>query len=63
MQLSQREFQVLRGICEGSTNKDIAHELQLTEVTVKMYVRSVCTKLKASNRTQAAIIALSSGMV
>lgn len=63
VQLSQREFQVLRGICEGSTNKDIAHELQLTEVTVKMYVRSVCTKLKASNRTQAAIIALSSGMV
>lgn len=63
VQLSQRELQVLRGICEGSTNKDIAHELQLTEVTVKMYVRSVCTKLKANNRTQAAIIALSSGMV
>lgn len=63
VQLSQREFQVLRGICEGATNKDIAHELQLTEVTVKMYVRSVCTKLKANNRTQAAIIALSSGMV
>lgn len=63
VQLSQREFQVLRGICEGATNKDIAHDLQLTEVTVKMYVRSVCTKLKANNRTQAAIIALSSGMV
>lgn len=63
VQLSQRELQVLRGICEGATNKDIAHELQLTEVTVKMYVRSVCTKLKANNRTQAAIIALSSGMV
>ncbi len=63
VQLSQREFQVLRGICEGATNKDIAQDLQLTEVTVKMYVRSVCTKLKANNRTQAAIIALSSGMV
>lgn len=63
VQLSQHEFQVLRGICEGATNKDIAHDLQLTEVTVKMYVRSVCTKLKANNRTQAAIIALSSGMV
>lgn len=63
VQLSQRELQVLRGICEGATNKDIAHELELTEVTVKMYVRSVCTKLKANNRTQAAIIALSSGMV
>lgn len=62
VQLSQREMQVLRGICEGATNKNIAHDLQLTEVTVKMYVRSVCTKLKANNRTQAAIIALSSGM-
>lgn len=63
IQLSQREHQVLRGICDGATNKDIAAELQLTEVTVKMYVRSVCTKLRAANRTQAAIIALSTGIV
>jgi DNA-binding NarL/FixJ family response regulator len=54
---------VLRGICDGQTNKDIAQELNLTEVTVKMYVRSVFTKLKATNRTQAAIIGLSTGMV
>lgn len=63
VQLSSREHQVLRGICAGQTNKDIAQDLNLTEVTVKMYVRSVCTKLKASNRTQAAIIALSTGIV
>ena len=63
MQLSQRERQVLRGICEGATNKDIAQTLSLTEVTVKMYVRAVCAKLRASNRTQAAIIALSTGIV
>lgn len=63
VQLSQREHQVLRGICDGATNKDIAADLQLTEVTVKMYVRSVCTKLRAANRTQAAIIALSTGIV
>ena len=62
-QLSQRERQVLRGICEGATNKDIAQSLALTEVTVKMYVRAVCAKLRASNRTQAAIIALSTGIV
>jgi DNA-binding NarL/FixJ family response regulator len=63
VQLSSREHQVLRGICDGQTNKDIAQELNLTEVTVKMYVRSVFTKLKATNRTQAAIIGLSTGMV
>lgn len=62
-QLSQRERQVLRGICNGATNKDIAQSLSLTEVTVKMYVRSVCSKLRAANRTQAAIIALSTGIV
>lgn len=63
VQMSSRELQVLRGICEGQTNKDIAADLSLTEVTVKMYVRSVCTKLKASNRTQAAITALATGIV
>lgn len=63
VQLSNRELQVLRGICDGRTNKDIAADLSLTEVTVKMYVRSVCTKLKASNRTQAAITALATGIV
>lgn len=62
-QLSQRERQVLRGICNGSTNRDIADSLSLTEVTVKMYVRSLCAKLGAQNRTQAAIIALSTGIV
>ena len=62
-QLSQRERQVLRGICEGATNKDIAQSLALTAVTVKMYVRAVCAKLRAANRTQAAIIALSTGIV
>lgn len=63
IQLSNRELQVLRGICDGRTNKDIAADLSLTEVTVKMYVRSVCTKLKAANRTQAAITALATGIV
>lgn len=62
-QLSQRERQVLRGICDGSTNREIAESLSLTEVTVKMYVRSLCAKLGAQNRTQAAIIALSTGIV
>lgn len=62
-QLSLRERQVLRGICDGATNKDIAQSLGLTEVTVKMYVRGVCAKLEAANRTQAAIIALSTGIV
>lgn len=61
--LSNRELEILRRICRGQKNKDIAAELDLTEVTVKAYVRSLCTKLNASNRTQAATMALASGIV
>jgi two-component system, NarL family, nitrate/nitrite response regulator NarL len=61
--LTPREYEVLKCICAGNTNRDIADQLRLTEVTVKMHVRSVCAKLDAGNRTQAAITALTTGMV
>lgn len=56
-ELSPREMEVLRAIRAGRMNKEIAAEMGLSEVTVKMHVRSLCTKLKARNRTQAAMIA------
>lgn len=56
-QFSQRELSVLRGICDGKPNKVIAAELGLQEVTVKVHVKSICTKLEARNRTHAAMIA------
>jgi len=61
--LTRREEQVLRQLCEGSTNRDIAGGLGLTEVAVKMHVRTLCAKLGAANRTQAAIIGMQSGLV
>jgi len=51
------EMQVLMHLCEGRPNKEIAHALGLTEVSVKMHVKSICGKLGASNRTQAVIAA------
>ena len=42
---------------QGASNKEIARELGLQEVTVKLHVRGVCRKLGAKNRTQAAMIA------
>ncbi len=51
------ELDVLIHLCEGRPNKAIAHALGLTEVTVKMHVKSICGKLGAANRTQAVIIA------
>lgn len=55
--LTPKERAVLRGIRSGWMNKQIAHQMGLSEVTVKMHVRSICRKLNARNRTHAAIIA------
>lgn len=55
--LTERETEVLRGICEAKSNKEIARDLDLQEVTIKLHVKTLCRKLEAKNRTQAAMIA------
>lgn len=55
--LTSRERDVLRGICAGKSNKEIALDLDLQEVTVKLHVKTLCRKLNARNRTHAAMIA------
>lgn len=57
-ELTDIELGVLRMLCAGMSNKEIANEIDKTEVLVKMYMRGICRKLGAKNRTQAAIIAL-----
>ena len=61
-QLSGREMQVLEGLCRGLSNKEIARELDLQEVTVKLHVKTLSRKLEARNRTQAAMIARDAGL-
>ena len=61
--LSGREREVLIGICSGKSNKEIARDLELQEVTVKMHVRSLTSKMEAKNRTHAAMIARDSLIV
>ena len=61
--LSEREQQVLGGLCRGLANKEIARELDLQEVTIKLHVKTLCRKLDAKNRTHAAMIAKESGFV
>ncbi len=51
---SPRECEVLDYIHLGYQNKQIAYELDLSESTVKVHVRSILKKLGATNRTQAA---------
>ncbi|MEL6609263.1 MAG: response regulator transcription factor [Pseudomonadota bacterium] len=60
--LSQREMQVLAGLCQGQSNKEIARDLDLQEVTIKLHVKTLCRKLDAKNRTQAAMIAKEAGL-
>lgn len=61
--LTERERQVIDGICQGLSNKEIARDLDLQEVTVKLHVKTACRKLGARNRTQAAMIAKDEGLV
>lgn len=61
--LSERERQVLGGLCQGLSNKEIARELDLQEVTIKLHVKTLCRKLEAKNRTHAAMIGKEAGIV
>jgi DNA-binding NarL/FixJ family response regulator len=49
-----RESEVLARLRLGKPNKIIAHELKITENTVKVFVRQILMKLHASNRTEVA---------
>ena len=50
--LTSREDDVLGALLDGKPNKVIAHELRISESTVKVHIRSIMRKLKATNRTQ-----------
>jgi DNA-binding NarL/FixJ family response regulator len=60
--LSVRELQVLGGLCQGLANKEIARDLELQEVTIKLHVKTLCRKLNAKNRTHAAMMAKEAGL-
>ncbi|MGR3636413.1 MAG: response regulator transcription factor [Shimia sp.] len=59
--LTERECETLRGICEGKSNKEIGRDLGLQEVTIKLHVKNILSKLGAKNRTQAALRAREDG--
>jgi two-component system, NarL family, response regulator LiaR len=61
--LTERETETLRLIARGMSNKEIAEELSVSEVTVKTHVSSILSKLNLQSRTQAALFALKEGLV
>lgn len=61
--LRARELEVLELIVRGRTNREIAESLGITEGTVKWHVNIILGRLQVSDRTQAAVAALSRGIV
>ena len=61
--LTPAEVRVLRLIAEGNANKEIAAQLSTSEDTVKGQVRNILSKLRAKDRTHAAMIGLKRGII
>ncbi|ABY31956.1 response regulator transcription factor [Methylorubrum extorquens] len=61
--LSSREVSILERLALGEPNKAIARNLNLAEATVKVLVKTVLRKARVKNRTQAAVWAMSRGIV
>lgn len=53
---TQRQLDVLQLMRQGMANKSIAHELTMSQSTVKVHVSAIMQKLKATNRTQAVFL-------
>ncbi|MDD5037732.1 MAG: response regulator transcription factor [Dehalococcoidales bacterium] len=61
--LSPREREVLQLVAQGSTNKEIADALFISENTVKTHLKSIMETLHMANRSQAAAYAVKKGLV
>jgi DNA-binding NarL/FixJ family response regulator len=59
--LTAREREVLAGIADGKSNREIARSLRVSEKTVKAHVSAVLAKLGVQDRTQAAVYAVRHG--
>jgi DNA-binding NarL/FixJ family response regulator len=61
--LTDRELELLRLVARGLSNKEIAHALELAESTIKNRLSILFEKLNVKDRTQAAIYAMSHGLI
>lgn len=61
--VTPREHDVLALVAEGLTNKEIGSRLSISEDTVKKHVQNIIWKLRAADRTQAAITAFRMGLL
>jgi DNA-binding NarL/FixJ family response regulator len=61
--LTPRELEVLQHIASGNRNRQIAEQLFISEETVKVHIKHIMEKLRASDRTEAVAIAIRRGII
>ena len=61
--LTPREIEVLKLLSQGQTNPQIARKLTVSRGTVKIHVQHIISKLGVSDRTQAAVRAIETGLI
>jgi NarL family two-component system response regulator LiaR len=61
--LTEREADVLRLLATGLSNSEIAEQLIITRNTVRHHIRNILSKLNATNRTEAVVLAIQHGLV
>ncbi|MBC8518944.1 MAG: response regulator [Gammaproteobacteria bacterium] len=60
--LTPREYEILLHLAEGQSNKVIGRELDISDGTVKLHVKSILRKLDVHSRVEAAVIAVERGI-
>ncbi len=61
--LTPREKEILSYMAQGYVNKQIAHQLGISEQTIKNHVTSILRKLNANVRTEAVVVAIKQGLI
>jgi DNA-binding NarL/FixJ family response regulator len=61
--LTMREKEVLRLVCDGLTNAEIATKLSVSRETIKSELKRIFRKIGVANRTQAAVLLVKQGWV
>lgn len=61
--LTLREKSVLRLVCDGLTNQEIATNLTVSRETIKSELKRIFRKIGVANRTQAAVLLVKQGWI
>jgi DNA-binding NarL/FixJ family response regulator len=63
VKFNERETEILKGICDGKTNKEIALSLHLSASTIDFYRTKIYSKTKCNNVARLLKYALKNGLV